>query len=157
MSEMNDRITWVAGRARWAWGLLVGGAIVLVGGAIGELVYASAEYSYRAVTGLGIALTAIGAMRVVRYRKAQNDAGAAKRLVASERDERIVMIRTAAGNRAYVASSIVVYAGLMWVSLASNGRLPVLEGDALWNFLAAAVLIPAGVYVASLIVGERRS
>jgi len=153
---MSDRIAWVKTRARWAWGLLVTGAVVLIGGVIAELVYSNAQHNYRTFTGVGIALTVIGAERVIRYQRSLSDERVAKRLAASERDERTVTIRNAAGFRAYVASAVIVYAGLSWVSLEANRSLLVLEGDALWNFLAAAVLVPAGVYITSTLIDERR-
>lgn len=43
----------------------------------------------------------------------------------------------------------------MWASFAANGSLPPLAGDALWFFLAACVLVPFGVYVASILIDQR--
>jgi hypothetical protein len=77
-------------------------------------------------------------------------------VTVEEHDERTVLIRARAGNRAYWVSTALVYLGLMWASFASSGSLPVLGGDALWNFLAAAVLIPFAVYVASMMVDQRK-
>ena len=37
------------------------------------------------------------------------------------------MIRARAGNRAYWVSTVIVYAGLMWVSFAASGSLPALS------------------------------
>jgi hypothetical protein len=77
------------------------------------------------------------------------------RLTVEERDERTVLIRTRAGNRAYWVSTALIYLGLMWVSFAANGSLPALTGNTLWFFLAAGVLIPFGVYITSILVDQR--
>ena len=45
----------------------------------------------------------------------------------------------------------------MWESFAANGNLPALSGNALWYFLAAAVLVPFGVYAGSILIDQRRS
>jgi len=94
---------------------------------------------------------------LVRYRAAAADERAARRLSAEERDERTVMIRTRAGNRAYWASAGLVYAGLMWASFSANGSLPPLEGDTVWYYLAVATLVPLAVYIGSMLVDERAS
>ncbi len=51
----------------------------------------------------------------------------------------------------------MLYAGIMWAGMAANGSLPALAGDTLWYYLAAAVVIPFGVYIVSLVVAEHRS
>lgn len=43
------------------------------------------------------------------------------------------------------------------MSFAANGNLPALRGDVLWCFLAAAVLMPFGVYVGSILIDQRNS
>ena len=45
----------------------------------------------------------------------------------------------------------------MWVSFAANGSLPELSPDALWFALAAVVILPFGVYAASLAYDQGRS
>ena len=91
----------------------------------------------------------------MRYRAALKDEQSARRLNVEERDERTVLIRARAGNRAYWVSAALIYIGLMWASFAANGGLPPLTGNTLWFFLAAAVLFPFGVYVASILFDQR--
>ena len=78
-------------------------------------------------------------------------------LIALARDERSVQIRTRAGYRAWMVSAVFVWIGLMWASLAEISGLPVLGGDLLWWFLAAALAVPFFVYAGSVTVDERRS
>jgi hypothetical protein len=51
----------------------------------------------------------------------------------------------------------MAYAVLMWVSFTVRGSLPELSPDALWFFLAAVVVVPFGVYAASLIYDQGHS
>jgi hypothetical protein len=138
-----------------SWLVLIAGVVLLLGGAIAEVVLAGAAYSPRPITGVGIMLTAIGAVQVLRYSRASRSESAAARVSAEERDERTVQIKRAAGNRAYLASAALVYAGLMWVSLASNGLVPAMGDEVLWWFLAAAVVVPGAIYVVSMVRDER--
>ena len=89
---------------------------------------------------------------LIRYGAALKNEGSARRLVVEEADERTVLIRARAGNRAYWASAAFIYIGLMWASFAANGELPALAGNVLWFFLAAAVLVPFGVYIVSFLI-----
>jgi hypothetical protein len=114
-------------------------------------------WNLRILGGVGIVLGGLGVGLLVRYRPAISNAEAARRLVVEERDERGVQIRQRAGQRAYWVSAILVYIGLMWASFASNGDLPALEGDVLWNSLVIALLVPLFVYFGSVIVDERRT
>jgi hypothetical protein len=135
--------------------LVAAGALTILVGIAAELAYVGSSYNMRIITGLGIALTGVGIGFLLRYRAAATDPDAARRIVSEELDERTVLIRARAGNRAYWTSAAIVYAGLMWASNAANGGLPPLTGDALWWFLAAAFLLPFGVYVASILVDQR--
>jgi len=152
---MNNRTQWIATRVRWGWILLVAGVIVAGVGFLLERAYASLPYNLRIITGLGILMAGVGISYLVRYTAALKDEQSARRLSAEERDERTVLIRTRAGNRAYWASALMIYCGLMWASFAANGGLPELSGDTLWYFLAACVLVPFGVYIASLLIDQR--
>ncbi len=151
---MDKRTNWIAGRVRLGWLFLGGGALVGLAGVWLEL-QAAGPSNFRLLTGLGILLLGIGVGYLVRYRAALKDSAAARRLVAEERDERSELIRARAGNRAYWVSAGLVYLGLLWASFAANGRLPALDGDVLWAFLAACALLPFGVYLASVLSDER--
>ena len=152
---MDSRMKWIAAKVRLGWTLLVAGVLAGVAGVVAERVYANSPYNYRIITGVGIALTGAGVGYLIRYRAAMKDEQSARRLTAEERDERTVLIRSRAGSRAFWVSTAMVYTGLMWASFAANGGLPALDGDKLWYFLAAATLVPFGVYVGSVIVDER--
>jgi len=51
----------------------------------------------------------------------------------------------------------MTYIALMWLSLASSGSLPVPTLDGLWFYLAAAVVVPAVVFIAGILIGQNRS
>jgi len=152
---MDQRNKWIANQVRLGWLFLGGGLVVGLMGILLERQAAPGPFNSRLLTGLGILLLGIGAGYLVRYRAALKDSAAARRLVAEERDERSLLIRAQAGNRAYWISAGLFYLGLMWASFAANGSLPALGGDVLWYFLAAGVLLPFGVYLASVLSDER--
>jgi len=152
---MNNRTKWISSKIRMGWMFLATGIIVAIMGIFAELQFAYLPYNFRIITGLGILVGGIGVGYLVRYRGALKDEQSAMRLTVEERDERTVLIRTRAGNRAYWVSTALIYLGLMWVSFAANGSLPALTGNTLWFFLAAGVLIPFGVYITSILVDQR--
>lgn len=152
---MDERKKWITTKITTGWLFLVAGILVTGMGILIERQFSYLSYNFRVITGLGILLTGIGIGYLVKYRAALKNEDAARRIIVDERDERLVAIRTRAGNRAYWVSTALVYAGLMWISLASNGSLPALDEDALWYFLAAAAVIPFGVYIISIFKDER--
>lgn len=152
---MNNQSKWISTRVRLGWALLAIGVVLAGMGVWLEFQYLYVENSFRILTGLGILLAGVGTGFLVRYRPALKDSLSARRLNAEERDERTVLIRARAGNRAYWVSAVLIYIGLMWVSF-SWADLPQLGGDALWYYLAACVLVPFGVYIASILVDERK-
>jgi ABC-type uncharacterized transport system permease subunit len=152
---MNNRTKWILNKVRLGWGILTVGACVAVTGLIMQFRFADLPYNMRIITGLGIMLIGIGVGVLLRYRSALKNERSASRLNVEERDERTVQIRARAGNRAFWVAIGCTYAGLMWSSFAANGSLPEPGGDALWNFLAAAVLIPFSVYIVSILLDER--
>jgi hypothetical protein len=152
---MNNRTQWISTRIRMAWLFLAAGALIATLGIFTELQFADLPFNFRMITGVGILFGGIGIGYLVRYGKAHKDAQTARRLTAEECDERTVWIRTRAGNRAYWISAAFIYIGLLWASFAANGDLPPLSGNILWFFLSAAVLIPFGVYVISILIDQR--
>lgn len=154
---MDNRKKWIVNKINLGWVSLVAGVVFGAAGVILGRVYADLPYNFGILTGLGIFLAGIGISAVVTYRSALKNEQVAARLAVAERDERTVFIRTRAGNRAYWVSAALIYAGLMWESFAANGNLPALAGNGLWYFLAAAVLIPFGVYAGSILMDERSS
>jgi peptidoglycan/LPS O-acetylase OafA/YrhL len=154
---MTDRNRWLRTRVRAGWLLLACGIAVFVASLV--LARANPDYPWnlRIMGGVGIVLGGVGAGMIARYRPAITNDEAARRLIVEERDERGVRIRQRAGQRAYWVSAFLVYVGLMWSSFGSNGELPALEGDGLWNFLAAATLVPAFVYIGSVVLDEHRT
>jgi hypothetical protein len=146
----------MANRYRTGWAILLSGCLA---GAIGVLIqqqFGSETANYRIITGLGIVTIGVGIAKLVTWRRAMKNEAEARRLEAELSDERTVMIRSLAGNRAYWVSAVIIYAGLLWTSFESSNNLPALGGDALWYFLAAAVVIPAAVYIISMMVDERK-
>lgn len=154
---MDKRTNWIAARIRLGWMFLIAGFLVISVGVFSEIRFSDLPYNFRILTGLGILLAGTGVGYLVRYRAAlKNDEQSARRLVVEELDERTVLIRTRAGNKAYLVSAVMVYIGLMWTSFAAIGSLPALEEDTLWFFLAACVLIPFGVYAGSILIDQQR-
>jgi hypothetical protein len=154
---MSGRIRWVTRRVRLGWTALLLGAAVVGLGAAGELAGGPAGASFRIMTAGGLVLLAVGIEQVVRFARARGDERVARSLATAAQDERAKSIRHAAGYRAYVVCASIVYIGLMWASFASSGRLPAISPDAVWSLLAAATVVPAGAYVASILIDERRS
>jgi peptidoglycan/LPS O-acetylase OafA/YrhL len=154
---MSDRTTWLRTRVRAGWLLLACGILVFAASLALARTNPEFPWNLRILGGVGIVFGGLGIGLIVRYRPAISNGEVARRLVVEERDERGVQIRQRAGQRAYWASAILVYVGLMWASFASNGDLPALEGDGLWNYLVIALLVPLFVYLGGVIVGERRT
>jgi hypothetical protein len=154
---MTDRATWLRTRVRAGWLLLSCGVLVFAASLVLARANPDFPWNLRILGGVGLVIGGLGVGLLVRYRPAISNEEVARRIVVEERDERGVMIRQRAGQRAYWVSAILVYVGLMWASFASNGDLPALEGDGLWNYLAVALLVPLFVYLGSVIVDERRT
>lgn len=150
---MNNNLKWINRNVRLGWILLAAGLVVAVVGIL-LLLIADLPFNGRIITGLGILLLGIGTAYLMRYSAARRDSQAALRMISEERDERIQVIRARAGNRAYRVSTAMAYAGLMWVSFAESGSLPALSTDLLWYFLAAVVVVPFGIYIASLLYDQ---
>jgi hypothetical protein len=152
---MSDPKNWIKARIRMGWLFLAAGVFVTAVGIFAELEFAYLAYNFRIITGLGILLTGIGVGYLTRYTAALKDGASARRLNVEERDERTVLIRARAGNKAYWVSAALIYIGLMWESFAANGWLPTLSGNALWFFFVGGVLIPFGVYIGSILMDQR--
>lgn len=153
---MNKRSEWITTRVRVGWAFLAMGIVIGLAGVLLELFGRALPFSASLITGLGILWAGIGIGLVVRYGAALKNEAAARRLTIEERDERTVQIRNQAGYRAFWASAVLVYGGLMWASFAANGSLPDLGGELLWYFLAACLIIPFGVFVASQLIDQRK-
>ena len=154
---MTDRTTWLRTRVRAGWLLVACGIVVFAASLLLARANPDFPWNLRIMGGVGIVTGGLGAGLILRYRPAVSNEEVARRLIVEERDERAVFIRQRAGKRAYWMSALLVYGGLMWTSFASNGDLPTLEGDRLWNYLAVALLVPFFVYVGSVVLDERRS
>lgn len=153
---MGNSTQWIKSKVRMGCMFLAAGALVAVVGIFIQLEYAYLPYNTRIITGLGILLIGIGVASLVRYGAALRDELSARRLTVEERDERTVLIRARAGNKAFWVSTGLIYFGLIWASFAVNGALPALSGDTLWFFLAACVLIPFGIYIISILIDQRK-
>jgi hypothetical protein len=152
---MDNRTKWIKKRVAMGWGFLAAGVIIALAGIFIQLQYAQLPYNFRIISGLGILLAGIGIGNLVRYGAALKDEQSARRLTVEEQDERTVLIRTRAGNRAFWVSGALIYSVLMWESFAANGSLPDLTGDTLWFALAACVVIPFGVYIIGILFDQR--
>lgn len=154
---MNNTKNWIEKRLKFGWIMLFIGAIICFVGITSELKITNRPFDFRIITGLGVLFVGIGIGQIVRYRAATKDGVTAKRIAIEERDERSVLIRAKAGNRAYWVAMGLIYILLMWISFASNGRLVYPDENILWYFLALALVLPFGVYLISIIHDERSS
>lgn len=153
---MTDQYQYLHHRVRMGWAMLAAGLFLLIAGIALQLLV-TVSFNPRIVSGLGILFIGLGLAQIVRYRAAQGDPKAAKRLVNEERDERSRMIRAQAGSRAFVVSLGLTYIALMWLSLAGNGSLPAPSLDALWFYLVGASVAPIAVYVIGIVNGEKNN
>lgn len=154
---MDEQRAWIRGRVLTGWALGAVGVVVLAASLGLRAAGAFPGWNLGAVGGLGILAIGMGVGLVVQYRRALHDPAAAHRVIVAERDERVVAIKTRAGNRAWVVSAAMTWLGLMWASMAANGNLPNLAGDVLWWFLAAALGVPFLVYAGSITLDQHRS
>lgn len=152
---MDNKAGWINQKKNLARIFLGTGLVVFISGILLELLKTDRGFEPRIISGLGILFLGIGAANFVRYHSAAKNPAAASREFNEERDERMVTIRTRAGNRAFWVSIAMTYAVLMWESMVSNGSLPKLSSDGLWFFLAAAVVLPFVVYIASIVYDQK--
>lgn len=151
---MTEQQQYLHNRVRIGWGMLVVGLVIFAAGLALQLFF-TLPFNTRVISGLGIFGIGLGVAQIVRYRAVMGNPRTAARLVNEERDERVRLIRARAGNRAFWLSLLMTYALLMWVSMASNGSLPDVGEDALWFYLASAVILPFILYVASLVHDQK--
>jgi hypothetical protein len=154
---MNNNLNWLNRQVRLGWIFLAVGLVLALAGIVLQRSVDNLPFNARIITGLGILLLGIAVSFLVRYGAVRRDPKAAARLVSEERDERMQIIRARAGNRAYWLSALLTYALLMWVSFSQNGSLPALSADALWYILAGLVIVPFGVYAASMAYDQHNS
>lgn len=153
---MKQTINLIRKRYFTGWVLLLTGVLVFIFGILKELSIQSRPFNPRVITGFGFVLIFAGVGVLIRYKSALKDEKTAKRILIDTTDERTVLIRSKAGHRAFWVAMIIIYALLQYVSFASNRSVPALNEDLLWYILSAAVVIPFGVYVAGIMVGERK-
>jgi ABC-type uncharacterized transport system permease subunit len=153
---MNNQMKWIENKMRLGWLMVIAGLILAAAGLVLRSLVADIPFNERIITALGILLLALGITQLVKYRAASRDRETARRLTANERDERMIMIRSRAGHRAFWVSLGLTYAVLMWLSFADSGSLPPLTGDILWYVMAGVVLAPMAVYIGSIMYDNER-
>lgn len=157
MNSPNNLVQWINRRVRIGWILLASGLVVGASGVAIQLMIQDLSFNPRIITGLGFLLIGLGVGNLARYGFVRNDPQATRRLAYEARDERLRLIRSQAGHRAFWVTMTMVYALLMWVSYADIGHLPALTADALWYYLAAVVVLSFGVYVVSQYYDNKHS
>ncbi|MDD5369912.1 MAG: hypothetical protein PHQ40_12565 [Anaerolineaceae bacterium] len=153
---MNARLNTI--HRKWRLGLVllwIGIGFGIAGVAIQKMI-ADLPFNPRIITALGFLLLGIGVANLVKYGSARRDPQAASRLVIEEQDERTRLLHARAGNRAFWVSAAMAYIVLMTQSFSAIGSLPIISSEVLWYFLAAVVVVPFGVYIASLVYDEKR-
>ena len=153
---MNNQQIYLKNRERIGWGLLIVGIVLFAAGLVMQFRFA-VPFNARIISGLGIFFASLGLSQVLRYWSVRRNGQAAARLVNEERDERNRQIRAQAGDRAFRISQIMIFTGLMWISFASNGSLPVVTLDGQWFFLAAVFVVSFSVYIASIVIDQNNS
>ncbi len=148
---MSNNQKWIGQKVTLGWALIALGSLAIAAGALIPLLTHNLGFNTRILGGAGILMLGLGIAQLVKYRAASRDQLAAKRIAAQERDERMISIRTQAGNRAFWVAIAMIYAALMWLSFAGNGSLPAPSLDVLWYYLSAATVIPLGVYVGTIV------
>jgi hypothetical protein len=154
---MDEQRTWIRGRVMTGRVLVAVGVAIFAASLVLRALDAFQGWNVGIAGGLGILAIGVGVGLIVQYRSALNDDAAAHRIIVAERDERVVGIRTRAGNRAWVVSAVITWLGLMWASFAASGNLPDLTGDVLWWFLVVGLAVPFVVYAGSITVEQYRS
>ncbi|RPI80663.1 MAG: hypothetical protein EHM41_22275 [Chloroflexi bacterium] len=147
---MSNRMKWINRQVRLGWLFLASGLIVGVAGILLPWLVGDLPFNQRIITAVGILLCGCGVGYLMRYGAVRKDDQAARRSISEERGGRTQIIRARAGNRAYWVSAGLAYTGLMWLSFGQSGSLPLPTTDILWYFMAAVVILPFGVYAASL-------
>lgn len=153
---MNNQQIYLKNRERIGWGLLILGVVLFAAGLVLQTRFVL-PFNARIISALGIFFAGLGLGQVLRYWSVQRNHQAAARLVNEERDERNRQIRAQAGYRAFWLSLVMTYTGLMWISFASNGSLPVVTPDGQWFYLAAAFVLPFSVYIGSIVIDQVKS
>ena len=154
---MNNQIDYIKKQQKAGYYLIGAGIITAVTGIILENFIPNPSFNLRIITALGLLFIGIGVGRIIKYRLTASDPQAVARLVNTERDERLKLLRDRSGFRAYVISGILAYILLMWVSFADSGSLPRLSDDALWFALVAVVVMPAVVFIASYLYEDKHN
>jgi ABC-type uncharacterized transport system permease subunit len=152
---MSNSTKWINRQVRLGWLLLAAGSIVGLFGIALPGVAGDLPFNEKIITGVGILLIGVGISYLVRYAAARREPQVARRMASDELDERIQLLRGRAGNRAYWVSAGLAYAGLMWLSFAENGGLPMPTLDGIWYFLVALIVVPFIVYAASLVYDQQ--
>lgn len=153
---MTNQQQYLAQRIRVGWGILAAGLVIIMVGAALQMFF-TLPFNTRIVSGLGIFIAGVGIAQIVRYRAVLGSQQVAARVVNEERDERGRIIRARSGNRAFWVSLAMTYFLLMWLSFASSGSLPEPSTDAIWFYLAAAVIVPFAAYIASIVYEQKNS
>jgi hypothetical protein len=134
---------------------LIAGLIIAAAGVTLESIHLSLGVDPRLITATGILLLGLSLASWVRYLSARRDPQTALRTINAESDERMTAIKNLAGQRGFWVALAITYSLLMWESISSNGALPILTEDGRWFWLAAAVVLPMIVYIASIIQGNK--
>ena len=154
---MNNQINYIKKQQKPGFYMIGAGVVTALVGFILTSIISNPTFNLRIITALGLLLIGIGIGRVIKYRLIASDPQAAARLVNTEKDERLKLLRDRSGFRAYVISGILAYVLLMWVSFADSGSLPRLNDDALWFALVAVVVVPAVVFIASYLYEDKHN
>jgi len=152
---MSNELKWLHRQLRFGSAFLIAGLVVIPFGISLERRMEPLPFNARIVTAFGILLVGIAIAFLWRYFHGRRNPQAAARLANEAFDERYRMIRARAGNRAYWISLALAYLGLSYVSHMQGRMAPVLTVDALWYYLAALVVFPFAIYIATLVYDER--
>jgi hypothetical protein len=140
---MEHTVDLLGRRIRQGWVLLGLGALLLAGGIALSALLPGGPSNFKWVEGFGIWLLGWGSIHQARYLLAARDPSAARRAINEDLDERNIAISRQAGHVAFVVTILAAGSALIVHSAMTRGS----PYDALWWFLAAAVVVPSAVYV----------
>jgi len=126
------------------WSLFVLGAILLLAGTIPPILKLAVFYPPHLAGGFGILIMGWGVAILARFGLARKNAGSVKRAMIEENDERLVLIRSRAGNDAFLLSIPATSIGLLLYSAITRGNP---EPDYFWYYMVFMTLLPIVVYI----------
>ncbi len=154
---MRNQTNWTKGILTWGLVLAALGFVLAIVGFILPGIVGGLIFDGRIIPEIGFVLLVLGIVSLLQYAYIRHDPKAGRQMMINEQDERMQLIQARAGQRAYRISSALAFFVLMWASFAGDVGLPTLSGNTLWFSLAAVVIVPSIIYIASIAYEQNHS